>query len=813
MKSILKRALIGTYALTASGFAAAQATDNAAAPAADPNSAAAPAPDSSAAPESSTPGSERAAPHDRFMQEVVVTAQKREENLQDVPVAVSAFSAENLEARGVDDPKALERITPGMSYSSLVGYSLIYLRGVGTDNFIPSADTSVATYIDGVYLPFAHSLAQSFVPLERIEIEKGPQGTLFGRNSTGGAINIVTKKPSDTLEGNFSVSRGNFNAMTAKGFVSGPLGLPGLTGSVSFIYDQIDPYYKTVPDSVVKAQAGNFTRGMSAKLRYQPIDEFTIKANTLISGFDGSGTIANQNPNVKPLGSLLGIQPTTGYEISSDRRNFLSAHNLLVYGEADWNPELFDMKLLSSYQKVRTNTDFDYDGSSQNIVGFLPTNQYFRDTTDELQFLSKKGGLFPDWMSLTSGLYYFRSSGGFDPVYFQAVDLTHLSSLPIPPILQPLTGALQPLYNAVENLGTQFSNRFGVPFPVNGADIVLHGVVWTRSYAAYAQTTITPFKWFDVTLGARYQTEDRGVSQSSSALQTTTGPINIFQFPHDKAVTYNFSPKVTLDFKPFDDQLIYMTWQKGYKSGTFNVLSIYTPPTYVKPEKVTAVELGNKGSFFDGNLRYSAALFQSRINDLQTLIVSLVSGGAVNLANAGEATIRGAEFDVTARPLPELLSGLNVNVSGAYLHGVYNSFPNGPGFDQTTGLYFGPNSLTATPGRDFSGNKTVRTPKFTAAIAPGYTFNAPGGSVELGADGYYNSGFFYDTQNTVKQPNYFTVGMHTSYLYDPWQLRITAYGKNINGSYYFTNKFATDFGVAAKPAPPAEYGLRLNWDF
>ena len=121
-----------------------------------------------------------------WLEEVVVTARKREERLQDVPVSISAFSSDQLDARGIVDVRDLAQAVPGLQFSDLGGYNLIYLRGIGTDIFIPSAEPSVATYLDGVYFPSGHSIAQSFGAIERIEVLKGPQGTLFGRNSTGG---------------------------------------------------------------------------------------------------------------------------------------------------------------------------------------------------------------------------------------------------------------------------------------------------------------------------------------------------------------------------------------------------------------------------------------------------------------------------------------------------------------------------------------------------------------------------------------------------------------------------------------------------
>ena len=140
----------------------------------------------------------------RMIEEVLVTAQKRTENVQDVPISVQAFSGDMLAAKGIGDPIDLPTITPGLTYSAITGFALVYLRGIGSDVFLPNGEASVATYVDNVYFPLNAGLAQSFGSLERLEVLKGPQGTLFGRNTTGGAINITTKAPSHEFEAELS---------------------------------------------------------------------------------------------------------------------------------------------------------------------------------------------------------------------------------------------------------------------------------------------------------------------------------------------------------------------------------------------------------------------------------------------------------------------------------------------------------------------------------------------------------------------------------------------------------------------------------
>lgn len=148
----------------------------------------------------------------RLIEEVIVTAQKREEDVQDVPIMINAFSGEKLDAFGVESTADLQKITPGLTYTYTYGYSLIYIRGVGTDAFLPNADPSVATYIDGINIGPSQGKQDTLGPVERVEVLKGPQGTLFGRNATGGAINIVTADSPDEFIGTAKYSIGNYNS-------------------------------------------------------------------------------------------------------------------------------------------------------------------------------------------------------------------------------------------------------------------------------------------------------------------------------------------------------------------------------------------------------------------------------------------------------------------------------------------------------------------------------------------------------------------------------------------------------------------------
>jgi iron complex outermembrane receptor protein len=189
-------------------------------------------------------------------------------------------------------------------------------------------------------------------------------------------------------------------------------------------------------------------------------------------------------------------------------------------------------------------------------------------------------------------------------------------------------------------------------------------------------------------------------------------------------------------------------------------------------------------------------------------VVSLQSGGAVHFENVPALRTIGADFSVLARILPSLTAdGLVLTFSGAYLDSTYTDYHNASGFDPTTGVYSNTN--------DFTGNRVVQTPRFTSNVGLSQTINIPGGPLEAGVDFYYNSGFYFLAQNTpnTKESSYKTLSLTLSYLYEPWNTRLTAFGRNILNEHYFAARFTNDFGTDDFPAQLSSYGLTFHWEF
>jgi iron complex outermembrane recepter protein len=734
-------------------------------------------------PEEPPPRSRRP-PQSRIIEEIIVTAQKREENLQDVPLSIQAFSAEALDARGISDVQQLQQVTPGLQYSTMAGYPIIFLRGVGTDSFLPTADQSIATYIDGIFIPTSNGIIQGLGGIERVEVIKGPQGTLFGRNSTGGAINITTRKPGENFEASAQIAYGNYNERRAKAHLSAPIGeVLGASGDV--IYSEVDNQYTHIDGRQIAPEKSLSGR---VRLNFHPTENFDIDLSYFEVDAEGMGTSIFKNTKPSLLAQALTITPQeNNYVAESDTViGFHAIHELLT-GTLSWRLPWFDFKLIGSDQFLKTfDNGVDFDGSPRPIAVFHTDNQYSDLRSAELQLLSNRewGSDRLEWIV---GVYYLRGDSGVDPGSFAgAANLLSLlptglrDALPDSPVLDLL-------------------NR--------GFRLAIRGAQSTEASAVFGQASWDFTDWFSATVGGRYQTEERVLLFSNvNVLLPDDSEIPLFSYDSRSESFSNFSPKLALRVRPSDDIMLFASVARGFKSGTFNVVTLSTPGDYVDPETVTTVDLGIKADLFGQRLRLNAAVFGTNIEDLQATFISLFSGGTVSMENVGKAEVRGAEFDLTLLPFMESNPGLVVTASAAYLDSKYTEYPNASGFDPNTGLY--------SQNNDYSDNRIVRSPKLTAGFGLAQTLGlGERTELEIGADAYYNDGFWYDAANTVDQESYTLVSARLSLLYRPWNLRATVFGTNLLDEVYHVAKFTTDFGTKSTLDYPLRYGMRLDWRF
>lgn len=818
-----------------------------AAPAGEPSQAAAesesaPASDSSDASRSEVAADAAAEPEkrratSRSVEEIIVTAQKREENLADVPVTVQAFSAEALDARGINSTQDLMKATPGLDFGVQAGdFASVFLRGIGSEAWLTS-DPSVASYTDGVYYSFTPSLIQDLGGIERVEVLKGPQGTLFGRNAIAGAINVITKEPDfedrfGTIDNTISTYNGRHGQDDLVGmnkttiFANVPLTDTFAMNVASFFeYDK----QQWDSDSTIggKPVPAKKTFSGRMKMRWMPNDTFELRSTVWGSKRDGTATLA-ANIRPTPLGTAIGVSGADeqhrnvnpGLPIYGHLQSIVAIVNPIIYG--DW----FDTKATYSHQVHSNPYNYDYDGAEFAEASFIVHKHYAFIDEAELQFSSNDTSWASDWLTWTAGGFYFRNTQGFDPVEVTVggVNLNQLQASGVPQELVDLAQAGIPLVN-------------GTVLPLIGAGdgsplyaLSNIGLLRTESWSTYLQTTMKFTDWMSLTLGGRYQHERRGVLESKTDIRFPGGAVTAFDWvqfgardarnanPFDPnetlpftSITKGFTPKVTLDFHPFgadNDTLLYLTYQKAVKAHSYNAFAFYFRPAYVPEEKITAYEVGLKGDLFDGVLRYSTGVFFYKLKNLQTQFISLLNGGALSLDVAGDAESKGIDIDMTTFILPSVFDSLALNVNGAYIDSTYTKYENGDGQDPTTGVF-------QDNTQNYTGNRTTRTPKYSGTVALTNTWQITGGPLEVSANAYYNSGFFYVASEDPRyeQPDYIVGGAKVSYLWERMRLRSTLSVENIGDVFYTGGTLILDPGMLASLGPPRVIGLKFQYQF
>ncbi len=747
-------------------------------------------------PDPSTPGG-----RSRFIEEVVVTAQKREENLQDVPISVTAFSAELLDAKGVLNAQDLPLVTPGLTLSTSVNFLTVFIRGIGSDAFLV-ADPSVANYVDGIYMPFSNGAIQDFGAIDRIEVLKGPQGTLFGRNAVGGAINVITKAPSlSETEISFQSAYSRYETTSNRLHVSVPLISEHLALSASGIYNEGNNYI----DGLANGQPlqKDRTNGGRVKLRWAPAEwlDLTLAHLDLETRGAGSDYAPNARPSV--LGRALLIQPQDPYAGSSNEDIFFRSRNKTTYGQLNLFPGAVDVRVLGGHQDVKSYSNYDFDGSPLPLLFFQIEPGAAKVDSAEVQILSNSDTWAASRLSWIVGAYYFHSIAGFSKAFARAAE-TDLDAGRVLGVQLPA--------NLVEAVKDALD---GAPVPSGLVDLV--GTLETNSDSLFAQATLHVTDWMAVTAGGRYQEDERFIIESSAGLRTFNGTVvHTQKYSAETNSRWrdkhsSFKPKVSLDFRPGSwlgqDALLYVSWQQAIKGSAYNVVNIIDPPDYVKAEELEAYEVGLKTRLLGGLVSLNAAAFHYDLKNPQVQFLSVLKGGVVAFENAGSARVRGFEFDTVMQLFPSLTDGLVLTAAATFLDPVYTDYENGSGFDPVTGIL--------RNGFDFTGNQIVRSPKFSGTTTLSQTFFMDSGSFEIAADYFYTSKIHYLAQNSDfgAQDPYGVIGARVSYLYAPWNARVTVFGKNIGNERYSNSIFTTDFGRNEARAPLAIYGIRLNWDF
>ena len=685
------------------------------------------------------------------LEEVIITAQRRSENLQDVPISVQSFSNDTLERSGIQSTADLEMLTPSLVYSQGIGLGSPYLRGIGTGGNGPGTENSVAVYFDGVYIGTKSSSLSSLANVERVEVLKGPQGTLFGRNATGGLIHIITKNPPAEGEMAVKIGYGNYETTTA----NMNAGLP-LTDKLGVILsvDYQDQNKGWGVNRVTGNDAGETDNLLGRiKFLYEASEETRI---TLSSHYDESETDAGAGVRlldgaVPAAGPAFVFPPNASkYDTNGNVESVFESESGMVSLKIEHDFEFANLTSISAYQDGEYSALLDNDITPNPMMLATVLNEEHQ-FSQELKLSSHSAESF-EW---TVGVYTYFGEGE------QIVGLS---------------GTLLPAFQELQFQGKQK----------------------TESFAVYGQGTQQFGDNTRLTLGLRYTWDEREISGSRNivALDSTFSRTPITP---DKANFNELTWRLALDYQLTPDVLGYVSYNRGFKSGLFNASFLQLTP--VEPELLDAYEIGIKSEHLDRRLRLNMAGFYYDYQDIQ--LTQFVLGVAI-LRNAAEAEIYGAEIETEYALSRELTLSGGLSV----MKGTYKSFE-GAGFAVPNPA----GGNTVVPG-DATGNEIARTPRVTASATLNYSVPMAGGNTFSFDLSYsYNDGYFTEPDNVLSQDAYSLVNTRAQVGFAQDQVLVSLWAKNLTNTFYTSVLSAQAIGSLYAPAPPRTYGLSLEYRF
>jgi iron complex outermembrane receptor protein len=723
--------------------------------------------------------------------EIVVTAQKRSESINSVPMSINALSADDLRSYGITNVGDLAKVVPGFEYTpSPYDVPIFAIRGVGFNESSLGAKPDVSVYVDEVPIAFPIMTAGASLDLQRVEVLKGPQGTLFGQNSTGGAINYIAAKPTETFQAGVNADYGNFNAVNLEGFVSGPL-TDTLRGRIAVRSEQGGDWQQSYTTGNQIGRKNLFSARVL--LDWAPADG--LKLEFSLSGYvDKSDNQAAQFLAFTPLGAAVAAVPAVasyppapnddraadwGPNSNDPRDNVLILPALRV----DYAlPHDLQLTSITSYAHYDETNAEDPDGVTFQNLQYV-TDAQIRSFNQELRLAGLTGGS-AHWIV---GANYERDTVAQRDNGFDGYD-TNAYALGSPPF-----------YTYFNYTDEKFSNTAEF---VN-LDYDLTPTVTAHAGARYTKADIA----FDGCTG------DSGDGALASAWNrvfgtsvlpggcVTLSPMFTAGLANRTLDQNNVSWRTGLDWKPVTDTLLYANVSKGYKSGSFPNLSASTSSQFdpVIQESVLAYEAGLKYAGLGHTLQVNGALFYDDYTDKQIRgrVVVPVFGPLEALVNVPKSDIKGAELEVTAVPLPGLTTKLGVTFVDSQIKNFVNYDPNG-----VLGKFSG-ETFPLTPKWQAFADAQYEWPleKFLSAFVGG---NLSGRSSTNGGLG--------DLPD-LRIPSYALLDLRAGVQTDDGKWRFSLWGRNVTDKYYWTITDHIADTTVRFTGMPATFGISVGYRY
>jgi iron complex outermembrane receptor protein len=707
--------------------------------------------------------------------DIVVTAQRRSERAQSTPLAITAVSGKELQSSGIKSIEGLTQNIPNVSFGASAGDARIFIRGVGYDSISPGGETRVAVYNNNVYQSRSQTAFTTLYDIDRVEVLRGPQGTLYGRNAVAGAINIITADPGDHLNGYISGQVGDYSLVQAEGAIGGPI-TEGL--SVRLAGQTIDRggYGHNIGtgEPVNDAHSRSVRLTLVAKLADNVKDRLTAdyyNANDHNFGYRYLGA-SYPGPAYIPVQVTLHDRVPTNLQDSAGIGPFNHLRSYGVSNELGVNvSDLLTVTSVTGYRHLRSHIIDSVYGGVLN----LGIQSLYEDSDSFTQELRLSGN--NDRLKYVIGGYYFYENHVTD------------NHAPFNSLLFGGADQLVSFYNA-------------------------GGREKTNALAAFGQVDVKIFGGLTFSAGLRYSHEKKDLHEFVSIDFTTpfdpTLPIVPILFPTAvlappsfnvsqlQTASYNsVDPRLSLNYQFNPKVMGYITYSQGFKSGGFNIGGAQAS---FKPEKIKDYEIGLKGDFLDGHLRANVAAFYYDYSNLQ---VNVTKGISLQTLNAAAAKVKGVEAEFTALPTPNLRISLN----GAWLDAHYTTF------------------LTEDPARsalgtlDLSGNPLNYAPKYKIGGTVGYTIQSPYGDFTPTATVTWSDKVYFTPFKTpeLSQPAYTTVDLSIRWVGNNPDWTGSLFARNVTNKVYLLSAGVsnplTNYHRAGLIAAPRTFGIQVTRHF
>lgn len=724
---------------------------------------AATSPQSSAATPQTSAGDPAAAGDNGGIVDIIVTANRRAESAQKVPIAITAVTADRISNLGISDTSQLAAVVPGLAFQSNSAATAPHLRGIGSTNVAAGSENSVATYVDGVYIA---SLVGSMVQLssiDQIDVLKGPQGTLFGRNATGGVVNIRTRDPKHELGGSATLRYGNYDTISGVGYVTS-----GITDNLAadfagFFSNQGEGWGK----NLVTGKDVNRINQLSVRSKWLftpgERDQFRLIGDfSKMTGPRYSSYSPIAGSTVNTAGGSPYVFPGGFYDTATAQQPYQNYKGGGV--SLQWDHEFDALRIMSltAYRK------------SQSSIGWnnapLPQNFAFADWVNKDQQFSQElqvASLAESRIQWLVGLYYLNGNSRYVPF--------NLSGLAFAPL---------------ERLS--FTADAGV-----------------KSGAAFGQATVPLWEGAHLTGGLRYTIEKRSIQGETQAIfPAAFGLAPIVSGVTDAAKTFRkLTWRVAFDQQVTPEILAYASYNRGFKSGVYNSIPPEGPNAQpVQPEVLDAFEAGLKTDLFDRHVRLNLSGYYYSYSNIQ---VTVFRNSVSVLENGSQAKIYGLDLDAIVKPV----DGLTLTGGMNLMHNEYTSYP-GALFNMPASAASG-GGVNGVPG-DASGNKLTYAPELTFNVGANYSTPVGSGKAEFDVNYSYSSRWYALPDNILSQSPYGLLDASANYTFHGNAIQIGLWAKNLTDKKYysFLSSSANPLGYSeGLPGAPRTYGVMVGVKF